>query len=195
MQGECLFKLQRFDEALTTFNKVSQSSLSKPDMQVLALLHGGQSAVELKRWPDSVRLLDQIVSRFPDTPYLAEALGKRGWAKQQLGKLDDALADYEEASARSRGEAGAHARFLIGELQFERKEYGEAIKNFQRVMYGYGAENAPPEVQHWQAMAGYEAGRCVEVQITQTQDAKESGETDRRVQRLLHLCAPASSGT
>lgn len=170
MQGECQFKLQRYEQALATFDKASQSNLSKPDMQVLALLHGGQSAAELKRWPDSVRLLDQIVSRFPDTPYLAEALGKRGWAKQQLRRLDEALADYEEASARSRGEAGAHARFLIGELQFERKEHIEAIKNFQRVMYGYGAENAPPEVQHWQAMAGYEAGRCAEVQIAQAQD-------------------------
>ena len=72
----------------------------------------------------------------------------------------------------SRGEAGAYAQYLIGEIQFERKQHGEAIRSFLRVMYGYGGESAPKEVQHWQAMAGFEAGRCAEVQ-KQIADAKK----------------------
>jgi TolA-binding protein len=61
---------------------------------------------------------------------------------------------------------------MMGEVQFERKQHEEASRSFLRVMYGYGGENAAKEVKHWQAMAGYEAGRCAEVQ-KQTANAKK----------------------
>jgi TolA-binding protein len=170
MEGECQFKLAHHKEAMTILRNASQAGLAKPEMQVLALLHAGQSAAELKQWKESIRLLDDIITKHADSPYLGEAHGKRGWAKQNLKQIEDAVADYEEAATRSRGEAGAHARFLLGEVKFERKEFSDAIKSFQRVMYGYGAEQAPPEVKHWQAMAGYEAGRCAEVQIEGASD-------------------------
>ena len=31
---------------------------------------------------------------------------------------------------------------------------------FQKVMYGYGAEKASESIRRWQAKAGYEAGQC-----------------------------------
>src|SRR5690606_24487988 len=105
-------------------------------------------------------------------PYVAEALYERGWAKQNLKKLDEAIADYEQAATKSRGEVGARARFMIGEIQFEQRQHDEAIKSFIRVMYGYGGENAPEEVKKWQGTAGYEAGRCAEVQIQSAPDAQ-----------------------
>ena len=177
MQGECLFELGRFQESLVAFAAASQTTPSQPQMQVLTLLHAGQSAAKLRRWEESLRYLDQIPAKFPDSPYLADALSERGWAQQQLGRLDKALQDYEQAAAKSpRGEAGARARFLMGEIQFERQQYDEAIKSFLRVMYGFGAANAPPEVRHFQAMAGFEAGRCAEVQIA---SAKTQAERDR----------------
>ncbi|HEY5314231.1 MAG TPA: tetratricopeptide repeat protein, partial [Pirellulales bacterium] len=54
------------------------------------------------------------------------------------------------------GEAAARARFMIGEIQFEKKNHQAALKNFFEVAYGY----AFPQ---WQAAAQYEAGRCFEV--------------------------------
>jgi TolA-binding protein len=96
---------------------------------------------------------------------VAEALYELGWAKQNAGKEDAAMQDYEQAATQSRGEAGARARFMLGELYFTKKDYAEATKQFQRVMFGFGGDQAPGEVKKWQAKAGFEAARCADVRI------------------------------
>ena len=128
-------------------------------------MKGVEAAGKLEQWQASLQLLDVIPEKFSDSSYLEEALYERGWAKQNLKKLDEAIADYEQAATKSRGEVGARARFMIGEIQFERKEHDLAVKSFLRVMYGFGGENAPEAVKSWQGSAGYEAGRCAEVQV------------------------------
>jgi TolA-binding protein len=60
---------------------------------------------------------------------------------------------------------------MVGEGLFEQKKFDAAIRAFKRVMYGYGGEQAPDDVKPWQAVAGYEAGRCAEVQIKSASDA------------------------
>jgi hypothetical protein len=81
------------------------------------------------------------------------------------------VADYEQAATLSRTEVGARARFMIGERLFEQKKHAEAIRQFQRAMFGFGGEAAAPEVKAWQAKAGFEAGRCVDVQLQGTAPA------------------------
>ena len=44
------------------------------DFSVLALLHGRQTAGELKQWEKSRDWLTKCVVQFPDSPYLPEAL-------------------------------------------------------------------------------------------------------------------------
>ena len=60
---------------------------------------------------------------------------------------------------------------MLGELLFSQKKHPEAIREFQRAMFGYGGDQAPAETKNWQAQSGYEAGRCAEVQITTAPDA------------------------
>src|SRR6185295_15123391 len=91
--------------------------------------------------------------------------------KQNLHKTAEAIADYSAAATKSRDHVGARSRFMIGELHFAAKKHDEAIKEFQRAMFGYGGDQASPEAKNWQAKSGYEAGRCAEVQITTAADA------------------------
>ena len=51
-----------------------------------------------------------------------------GWAKQNLGQLADALQDYEAAATKSRDHVGARARFMMGQIHFEKKEFDDAIR-------------------------------------------------------------------
>ncbi|MBC8353348.1 MAG: tetratricopeptide repeat protein [Planctomycetes bacterium] len=171
MKGEALFKLKRHADAFQAFTAASKTPSSDEQKQVLTLLHGGQCAAQDGKWQPSLQMLDQIVSKFPDTPLLAEAVYERGFAKQNLKQLDAALKDYERAAELSRGEVGARGQFMIGEILFEQKKFDTAIRSFKRVMYGYGGEKAVDEVKPWQALAGYEAGRCAEVQIKDASDA------------------------
>jgi cellulose synthase operon protein C len=171
MQGEALFKQDKYAEALPVFQKALQVKLSNPAMEVLAYLHGGQSASQLKQWDAAIQLLTEVPKRFPESPYVAESYYETGYAHQNANKPEEALKQYAIAAEKSRGEVGARARFMSGEVFFTQQKYKEAIQEFQRGMYGFGGENATPEVKNWQAKCGYEAGRCCEVQIATATDA------------------------
>jgi TolA-binding protein len=174
MRAECLFKLENFQEALPVFTAAQQALAANenasPDIKVLLLLHGGQSAAQLKQWDESLAFLESIPADFPTSTYVPEALYEIAWVKQNQGKPDEALTLYEQAATKSRGDVGARSRFMLGELYFTDKKYDKAIPEFQRAMFGFGGDNAPAEVKKWQAKSGYEAGRCAEVQIAETTD-------------------------
>jgi TolA-binding protein len=171
MKAECLFRQEDYEQALPAYLATQDAKLSSATIEVLADLHGGQSASQLENWKQAIALLARIPERHADSPYLAEAYYELGWAKQNSDQEEEALKDYEQAASASRGVVGARARFMIGELYFGKKEFPEAIRQFQRVMFGYGGENAPDEVKKWQVKAGFEAARCSEVQIEKSKGA------------------------
>jgi TolA-binding protein len=163
MEGESLFKQGKYAEALALFEQVKKPST--PDFQVLALLHAGQAAAQLKQWSKSQSLLEQCAKQFPESPHLPEVLYEQAFAKQNLGQIDEALELYELVTAKDNREPAARARFMIGEIYFEKKDHNQAVRNFYKVAYGYGY----PE---WQANALYEAARCLEV-LKKVEQAKK----------------------
>ena len=169
MKAECLFRLGKHDEALPVYQATQKVKLASPVSQVLALLHGGQSAIEQKQWDEAIGLLSQIPAKHAESPYAAEAYFELGRAKQNSGQEAAALPDYEKAAELSRSEVGARARFMVGEAAFGHKDFAGAVRHFQRVMFGYGGDAATPETKKWQAKAGFEAARCAEVQIKDAQ--------------------------
>jgi cellulose synthase operon protein C len=171
MKAECLFRQENFKDAWPAYHTAMTMKASTPTIEALTLLHAGQTAAQLKAWDESVNVLSQMGSRQPNSPLLPEAMYELGWAKQNLGKTDEALADYEAAATGSRDHVGARARFMRGELLFTQKKHGEASREFQRAMYGYGGDQATAETKNWQAKSGYEAGRCAEVQTNTASDA------------------------
>ena len=173
MKAECSFKLEQYEVALAGYLEAQNMPAPSKDVEVLILLHGGQSAAQLKKWRQSLELLARIPRKFPDSAYLAEAHYEQGWATQNLGELTAALKLYRLASDRSRSEVGARARFMMGEIYFEQKAYAPAVQQFQRVMYGYGGTSAPADIKRWQAKSAYEAGRCAEVQIAHATDVQQ----------------------
>lgn len=173
MEAECLFKQKKYPEALALYGQAKNPS--SKDFQILTLLHSAQSLGQLKgqqpserreAWQKSLDLLDRGAKEFTDSPYLPEVLYERGWALQNLGKFDEALAEYDQVVAKSNGEAAARAQFMIGEIQFQQKQHSEAVKSFFKVVYGYG-------YPQWQADAAYEAARCFEVLQKKAQAVKQ----------------------
>jgi TolA-binding protein len=171
MKAECLFRQQNFPEAFPAYEAAAKTKASSPTIEALILLHGGQSAAQLKQWDASLAMLTQLPTKFPESPFVAEAFYEAGWAQQNLAQPAEALKSYEEAANRSRDHVGARARFMMGEIEFEQKKFDEAIREFQRAMFGFGGDSAMPETKNWQAKSGYEAGRCAEVQIASDKDA------------------------
>jgi len=153
IEGECLRRLGKHAEALAAYEAVGNPT--GKDFKVQSLLGAGQAAAQLKQWDKSLKFLTDAAARFPDAELLPEILYEQGRAQQNLGKTDEALRLYQTAAAKTDREVAARALFMIGEIQFERKDHAEAIKTFYQVIYGYSY----PE---WQANATYEAARCFE---------------------------------
>lgn len=121
MEAECLFKQDKFSEALTAYERVKDTS--SKDFQVLTLLHGAQAMDKLawamlrpdqenqrkETWQKGLTLLDRLVKENTDTAYLPEALYERGWALQNLGRFDEALGEYQQVLAKSNAEPAARA--------------------------------------------------------------------------------------
>ncbi len=163
MVGEALFAQNQHEAAVAAYEKSFARPSGNPTFQALASLHAGQSLAQQQKWEASLKLLDDAIARLGETAYLPELQYESGWALQNLGKPDEALARYEQVVAQTDREVSARARFMIGEILFEKKQYKEAIRNFFKVAYGYGYPESPPAMQVWQANASYEAARCFEV--------------------------------
>ncbi len=74
---------------------------------------------------------------------------------QNLGRTDEARREYEQVLKKSKAEPAARAMFMIGEIEFQKKQYDDAVEHFYQVLYGY----AYPQ---WQADAAFEAAKCFE---------------------------------
>ena len=152
MAAECLFKQGMYKEALAAYEQIAKPA--NKDFEALGFLHSGQAAGQLKQWDKSLELLDKCIGQFPDSPHFPQALYEKGRALQNQNKLDDAMKAYETVIAKATNqEVAARAQYTIGEIQFGKKDYKEAIRSFYRVIAGYGYPK-------WQADAMFEAARC-----------------------------------
>lgn len=171
MQAECKFKQDKFQDALPMYSAAKETlaaggeTAASDQVKTLVYLHGGQCLRELKQWPECEKWLREILDRFPDSPYLATVIYELGYCMQQQNSLEEALKLYGKVAEDYRNEVAARARFMMGEVYFSQRDFAKAIQEFQRVMFGFGGDKAPPEIGNWQAKSAFEAARCSEVLI------------------------------
>lgn len=166
MQGECQFQTGKYDQALTAYAAATAHPLSSNTIKTLAYLHAGQAAAQLEKWQESLEWLEKIDGDQPQSAFGLEIKYEMAWAQQNLGNLEVAEQLYGDVAAKSRGPLKARAGFMLGELKYAQKEYADAIRQFRKVMYGFG-EDAPEQVRDWQAKAGFEAGQCAGILASQ----------------------------
>ena len=169
MLAECAFQQQNYQPALTAYQQARQlletasDTAASEQVQSLIYLHGAQCHRELEQWADCEQWLQVVIRDFPESPYLWTAIYELGYAKQQQEQPTEALKFYGQVVDNNRNELGARARFMMGEVYFSQRDFQRAIEEFTRVAYGFGGDNAPPEIKNWQAKSAYEAARCYEV--------------------------------
>ncbi|QDT08952.1 tetratricopeptide repeat protein [Planctomycetes bacterium K23_9] len=179
MAGECEFRKPDYAQALKRYqiarkriqlnddNAKSIRDSAERQVRELILFHGGQSAAQLKKWDESIDWYDELKARFPATRYLPKLFYEIGFAYQQKDQPDRAMQYFSQVAEKYRDETAARSRFMMGEVYFGRKQFDKAIPEFQRVMFGFGAEKAPKQIKNWQAKSGFEAGRCSELMMQQ----------------------------
>ncbi len=172
MQAECMMKLDNFVQALTLYQQARKSmeipanrEAVSEQIKTLNYLHGAQSARELKKWEQVDSWLADLLAMYPNTTYKPFIFYEQAYSAQNQKKPKEAVKLFEEVASSNRNEIGARSRFMIGELYFAERDFAKAVPEFEKVMYGYGATQAPEDVKNWQARAAMEAGRCSEVLI------------------------------
>jgi cellulose synthase operon protein C len=173
MQAECEMKQSMYKESLTHYKLAAQLIDDKPsrtadlDPQVVDLiyLHGSQSARELKDWKSVAFFVDGLMKLSPESDFMSLAKFEKAIAMQNQKSYDDAAKLFDEIAESQRNELGARSRFMLGEIAFAKRDFGGAIQQYQKVMYGYGATQAPDDIKNWQARAAIEAGRCSDLLI------------------------------
>jgi TolA-binding protein len=165
MRGESLFKAGKPAEAAAAF----QAALADPkrlpsaELRGLAVVRGAEALASQEKWSESLAMADRFVAAEPTSPQAPQARYAAAWARQNLGRLDEALAGYRAVADAGRTEIAARARLMEGEVFFEQGNHKEAIKAFFKVAYGFGEKQAPTAFHPWQAQATFEAARCFEV--------------------------------
>jgi len=162
MEGECLMKLDKFEDAAKVYEAVLANPPKSADFQALATLHAAQAAGQLKKWDQALKLAQQGIEKFPDSSHKPEMLYEQAWALQNQGKLDEAAKIYAEVTGMTGGEVGARARLMIGEIKFEQGDHNAAFRDFFKV-FRTDYRDAPESYNPWKAQALYEAARCLEV--------------------------------
>ena len=127
-----------------------------------------ESWIALKRWKNALAAADAMKKDLAgNDPASAELDFARGQALVGLARLDEALAAFERVSqASGKGDLGAHALLMHGEVYFHQDKLHEALRDFLQVDILY---NAP----RWQAAALMEAGKVYE-RLDQWADAAET---------------------
>ncbi|MDP7205627.1 MAG: hypothetical protein QGH11_08665, partial [Pirellulaceae bacterium] len=153
----------KWEEALGLYKPLVDAKLSVGQFAELVLLHGGQSARQLKQFDESLALVNQVIENHKDSVYLPQAqltAGRAHYGKKEYDKADEF---FEVVATGSRNATGAEARFYMGAVRFGQKKHADAIRQYQRVMFGFGAEKAIDEVKKFQHLSATEAAICSEV--------------------------------
>lgn len=172
MQGECLFKQEKHEDALAMYRQASQLPLSSEQITTLTYLHAGQAAGQKNEWRESYQWLAALAQKYPQSPYLMQIAYELAVAQQNLGNAAEATRLFGSVADRSSGELAARARFMLGEVHYAKKDYTQAIREFRKLMFEFD-NKAGDAVKRWQAKAGFEAGQCAGVLASQQANRRE----------------------
>lgn len=153
VRGEALLKSGRANDACAVLAALAESAA--PDELVsAALLRLGEAAAASQQWSRSEQVFTRFLDRFTDSALEYQARFGLGWAQENQGRHDAAIASYQQVTAGHQGPTAARAQFQIGECLFAQKKLEQAAAELLKVdvLYAY------PE---WSAAALYEAGRCL----------------------------------
>jgi TolA-binding protein len=165
MLGESLLAQGKAAEAAAAFARALAEplGLSSAELRDAAFLRAAEAAARQEKWDESLAIAERFLAAAPQSPQAPQGRYAAAWARQNLGRLDEALAGYRAVADGPRTEVACRARLMEGEVLFEQEHHKEAIKAFFKAAYGFGEQQAPPAFHPWQAQATYEAARCFEV--------------------------------
>jgi TolA-binding protein len=171
--GECYLRLGEPAEAVKSLAAFRDHGpfLNLPGLTDRALLRLGYALGQLRQWDASRQAYEQVVGRFGNGPWAAEARYGIGWALQNQGRHDEAVNAYNQVVNSVATELGARAQLNLGQCRLAQKRYAEACTALLAVPYTYDYPNLS-------ALALIEAARALA-------ESKQEAQAVKLLQRVL----------
>jgi tetratricopeptide (TPR) repeat protein len=126
----------------------------EPKEAELALVSYAECLNEERRFEEARDALLRFLEKHPSSAHAVRAHFGLGWARENLGRLDEAVESYRLAAAGA-SVTSARAQFQIGQCLAAAEKYEDAVFEFLQVPARYG-------FREWSARALLQAGGCFE---------------------------------
>ena len=148
--GECQMQAGDFAEAAKRFQVFRDQGpyQNLPGLTDRALLRLGHALEKQKQWEASRQAHEQVVNRFPQSPWVFEARYGVAWAHQNQNQFDQAIAQYTQVASGVATELGAQAQLNVGVCKLAQKKYAEASNALLVVPFTYDY----PQLSAWRSL-------------------------------------------
>jgi len=190
--AEANLATEQYPDAIKRLNLfATQGQLQNvPGLTDRALLRLAFAYAQTKNWGESLRFNEQVVGRFPNSPWVDDARYGQAFALQQVKQLDQAINLFSQLTTRTATELGAKSQLQIGLCKREQKKYPEAITAFMTVPTTYAYPELSAAALTEAAQAHVEAKQIPQaVQLLQrvARDYPRSGWAKTAEERLKEL--------
>jgi TolA-binding protein len=133
--ASALVEAKDFKAAAEIFARITERSPEPPEAE-LARVCLAECRNEEHEFAAAQTAAGAFLERYPESQLRARAHFARGWAREALGEVDSAIADYKQAIGTGAA-VSARAQFQIGQCLASQKKYQDAVVEFLQVPARY----------------------------------------------------------
>lgn len=139
--GDTYYVNRQFGQAISFYDKASKVPEGAPDY---ALFQKGFCLGLMKQYNDKISVLDQMVNRYPQSPYVDDALYETGRSYVSLNNNDRAIYYYKKTKEKyPNGSYAKKALLQLGLVYYNNDDNQNSIVYYKRVVNEYpGTEEA-----------------------------------------------------
>ncbi len=139
--GDCYYVGRQFTTAINYYEKAAKVPEGSPDYALFqkAFCYGLE-----KQYNKKISVLDQMVNRYPNSPYVDDALYETGRSYVSLSNLDRAIYYYKSTKEKyPKGSYAKKAMLQLGLVYYNSNDNTNSLKFYKRVVNEYpGTEEA-----------------------------------------------------
>lgn len=159
--GYCLFNQQEYLKALDVFEALVNTFSEIPEAAVPGYFYAGYCYYQLKYYGEAVDAWTNLMNKFPqNNPKVAEAAFRTGDTYFKALEYDKAIAAFNFVIQRYPfSPFAAASQALIAQCYYNRRQYLDAIREYQKFLDLYPSDQQVPGVRKSLEMSYFLAGQ------------------------------------
>ncbi len=164
--GNMHFNAERYDRAITFYQKIIADSIRAGDILPYALNNLIEADESLKLYEAALAAVRQFIQRYPNDESILDKKIKIGVLYTKIGYYDQAVQQFQNILSEAGASLEPELFYDIGEAYFYKGDYQQAILEFLKVPY----TTAKSGKVDWVATSLYMAGQSYE-KLTKFEEA------------------------